>query len=670
MVDPSGLALLAGRLWVAEDRTLPKRAVAWDLATRKVVREVFGNPAYGGPGAGFDPKDPTHWVGEGAAWTLDFERRTAECRGILGWTATGPMHWRFIRQEGRTYLLGMGMANVLTVLQDDGTLRPAALWASCHHFSYAYDWHPPAAFVDAFTAAYPQLNYKAGTWGRPDHGPGMLWVDRNGDGAMQQEEFEFSGAANLEGGSWGHDLSDLTLRLPGDAAGKPLVATLKPDGVDARGVPRYPRLAAAVAAAARLQDPPRFNGGFRNVSSATRGGDLVVLSEPMTCWSPDGRLQWRYPNRWSNVHGSHGAPLPETGVIQGALFVLGMAPLDDRTDVFVINGNHGRFFVLTSDGLYLDEMFNDCRVAQTVDDKLIGGECFGGVFGRADDGGYWLQTGGNGFRVYRVKGLDRLRRAQGEVSVEARHLLAAQRRAERRQVGTAAAKIARLERLERPPAGDGSGNGWPTGEPLVWDRPGGAYRVAVRLGCDATHLYVRYEVADPSPWVNKGTDWTLLFKTGDSVDLQLGTDPSADPRRKGPVPGDLRLLMAPMGTQTVAVLYRHRVPGTKQGMAFSSPWRTETVDVVKRLEGVKIAVQKGGDAYRLEAAIPLAELGLDPKAGGPWKADLGVIYGDDAGTVNLSRNYWANEVTGLVNDVPGEIMLNPDLWGTLKMEGL
>jgi hypothetical protein len=498
----------------------------------------------------------------------------------------------------------------------------------------------------------------------------MLWVDRNGDGAMQQVEFEFSGAANLEGGSWGHDVSDLTLRLPGDAAGKPLVATLKPDGVDAWGVPRYPRLAEAVAAAARLQDPPRFNGGFRNVSSATRGGDLVVLSEPMTCWSPDGRLQWRYPNRWSNVHGSHGAPLPETGVIQGALFVLGMAPVDDRTDVFIINGNHGRFFVLTSDGLYLDEMFNDCRVAQTVDDKLIGGECFGGVFGRADDGGYWLQTGGNGFRVYRVKGLDRLRRAQGDVSVEPRHLLAAQRRAERRQVGTAAAKVARLERLERSPAGDGSGNGWPTGEPLVWDRPGGAYRVAVRLGCDATNLYVRYEVTDPSPWVNNGTDWTLLFKTGDSADLQLGTDPAADPRRKGPVPGDIRLLMAPMGTQTVAVLYRHRVPGTKQGMAFSSPWRTETVDVVKRLEGVKIGVQKGGDAYRLEAAIPLAELGLDPKAGGPWKADLGVIYGDDAGTVNLSRNYWANEVTGLVNDVPGEIMLNPDLWGTLKREGL
>jgi len=38
--------------------------------------------------------------------------------------------------------------------------------------------------------------------------------------------------------------------------------------------------------------------------------------------------------------------------------------------------------------------------------------------------------------------------------------------------------------------------------------------------------------------VNNGKDWTTLFKSGDSVDLQLGTDPRADPARRGPVPGD------------------------------------------------------------------------------------------------------------------------------------
>ncbi|MBA3686531.1 MAG: hypothetical protein H0W72_15015, partial [Planctomycetes bacterium] len=45
MATPSGLALLGERLWVAEDRTSPKRAVAWDLAKRSVVRQIFGNPA-------------------------------------------------------------------------------------------------------------------------------------------------------------------------------------------------------------------------------------------------------------------------------------------------------------------------------------------------------------------------------------------------------------------------------------------------------------------------------------------------------------------------------------------------------------------------------------------------------------------------------------------------
>ena len=191
----------------------------------------------------------------------------------------------------------------------------------------------------------------------------------------------------------------------------------------------------------------------------------------------------------------------------------------------------------------------------------------------------------------------------------------------------------------------------------------------VRIGVTTNLLCLSYAVrSDASPWVNNGKDWTLLFKTGDSIDLQLGTEASANPRRKGPAPGDLRLLIAPMGTQTVAVVYRHRVPGTKQGMVFNSPWRSETVDVVKRLDRAKVGVKPAGNGYRVEAAIPLEDLGFAPREGGSWKADFGVIYGDDAGTVNLLRSYWSNHATGLVNDVPGEIMLQPEFWGTLSEE--
>ncbi len=48
--------------------------------------------------------------------------------------------------------------------------------------------------------------------------------------------------------------------------------------------------------------------------------------------------------------------------------------------------------------------------------------------------------------------------------------------------------------------------------------------------------------------------------------------------------------------------------------------------------------------------------------------DFGVIYGDEEGTINLLRSYWSNPSTGLVNDVPGETMISPGLWGTLRFE--
>ena len=33
------------------------------------------------------------------------------------------------------------------------------------------------------------------------------------------------------------------------------------------------------------------------------------------------------------------------------------------------------------------------------------------------------------------------------------------------------------------------------------------------------------------------------------------------------------------------------------------------------------------------------------------------------GTNRDARVYWSNKATGLVNDVPGEIMVQPNLWG-------
>ena len=256
---------------------------------------------------------------------------------------------------------------------------------------------------------------------------------------------------------------------------------------------------------------------------------------------------------------------------------------------------------------------------------------------------------------------------KGTVQVTPEQLAAAERNRARKLAEEPKSKDAVAATLKNTPTIDGKDNDWPTEFTLSWDR-NGRFPVKVKCAFDAANLYLFYEVEDDSPWANNGKDWTTLFKTGDSVDLQFGTNTRRVDRR-GPVPGDLRLLIAPSGGQPLAVLYQHRVPGARTPVTFTCPWRSETVDVVHKIDTAKIAVTKENNRYRVEASIPLAELGLKEVAGKKYRADFGVIYGDPEGTINQLRSYWSNTATGLVNDVPGEIMLTPNLWGSLKMGG-
>jgi hypothetical protein len=457
----------------------------------------------------------------------------------------------------------------------------------------------------------------------------------------------------------------LTIHIPARVKGRTVIVTLAPDGYHPGGAPRYPKLNDACAAGVPVGLP-----GCQLETTVDRFGNLICNSDPwMQSFAPDGHLLWRYANQWSNVHGSHNAPLPETGVLQGSLFFQGCTKMDETSDIFIVNGNHGRFFALTSDGLYFDEMFKDVRLGGSRDAYWVGGECFGGYFARSEkDGNYYLQTGGDGYRVFRLHGIKDAKRSEGTVKVSPEQLAAAERNRARKMAVEQKPKDAVASLLKKAPTIDGKDNDWPKEYTLTWDR-NGRFPVKVKCAFDAENLYLFYNVEDDSPWVNNGKDWTTLFKTGDSVDLQLGTNTGAPPDRRGPVPGDLRLLIAPSEGQPLAVLYQHRVPGAKNPVTFTCPWRSETVDVVRKVEKARIAVTKENNRYYLEAAIPLAELGLKDPAGKKFKTDFGVIYGDPEGTINSLRSYWSNTATGLVNDVPGEIMLSPNLWGTLKMGG-
>jgi hypothetical protein len=147
----------------------------------------------------------------------------------------------------------------------------------------------------------------------------------------------------------------------------------------------------------------------------------------------------------------------------------------------------------------------------------------------------------------------------------------------------------------------------------------------------------------------------------------LGTDASANGKRGDPGIGDLRLLISVLDNKPTAVLYRWKTNGEKRIQTFNSPWRKINLDWVEQVKDAEISIVRRNNAYIVEASIPLQTLGFNPEAGKSYKLDMGVIYSDPTGTNRAARIYWSNKATGLVNDVPGEIMATPNLWGTAKL---
>ena len=677
MVNPRGLTVLNNTLWVTEDRWNPKRALAWDLKNKTVKNELFGNPHYGSSGGGFDFDDHSKWIALSSLWNVDFANKKAKPTSIMG-TKTGrlegyykePFRYMFYKESGRTFLITSGKIAMVCELMSDGSVKDLMAMGGLHLFAYGCNWKLPPALFEALPEKYKkyaEVTYKSNEC----RNLGILWVDKNGDGKMQKEEFDFHEGYKGYSSYWGSNQQDLTFYMPlSEFKGSDVkILKLEPNGFHPGGAPKYPKLSEAVKNSASWQQSVKLKNGTNHPTTVDRFNRVIYNTDPkMLALSTDGKLLWHFPNQWVGVHGSHKAPLPETGVMQGNLFFLGCAPLDDKSDVFILNGNHGRFSVMTSDGLYLDEMFRDVRTGRDRNYMMIGGEPFGGFFGKSKkDGKYYLQTSGDGYRIYNVNGLDKIVRKSGSLTITEEQIMAAERKVSRKVIAENVVKEATVSKTEKTIKVDGNTRDWQNSYTAEWDKSG-LYKVKVKMAFDSQNLYLYYNVSDDTPWINNGTDWTTLFKTGDSVDLQIAINNKANPKRRGPVEGDIRLLIGQHNNNPIAVLYRHRLKKKDNPMTFTSPWRSETVDSVAKLDSAQIKVKVGGAHYEIEAAIPLKDLGIKSLTGKKLIGDLGVVYGDDKGTINFLRNYWSNKATGLVNDVPGEIMLSPANWGTIKFK--
>ena len=394
----------------------------------------------------------------------------------------------------------------------------------------------------------------------------------------------------------------------------------------------------------------------------------------------DGRQLWKYPNTFSGVHGSHKAPAPEVGLIRGAFGLVGNAVLPKPVGgIWAINGNIGEWHVLTEDGFYLTRLFQgdpfktqwpDQAVPGAILDNVppgLGGEDFGGSMRQGADGKVYIQAGKTGLWNVEVTGLETIQEVPGgKVTMADDDVKTAQTFREKQLQVAEGNKKHTIRKATVAFSGDLDADfkGLEEAEKPAFERQSGT-RVRVAMARDEANLYLGWEVQDDSPWINGADAPEFLYARGDTVDLQLGTDPAADKKREEPVKGDLRLSIGNFKGQPTAVVYR-KVADEKKPKTFSSGVIKEYVmDSVVVLAEAKVSVKVDGKRYVVEAAIPLASLGLKVTDGLTLRGDFGATHGDKSGADTALRTYWNNQNTGIVNDEVFELKMEPANWGEI-----
>lgn len=665
MTRPQGLALDdKGQLWVAEADHLPKRISVWTAGTGKLVEARYGPPHYGGGGT-IDPLDKTRFfyaTFEGVMeFKLDWANGTSRLHAVVcrqdiqrfarmpgeNWLPETPL-----RVGGRTYLIGgyqgglRGNTYTATFLLDETThiARPVSYVGSDR-------WWPNIAKDKAIVALAPDKKNEQF----------LAWSDLNNDGQPQPEEFTYrvfdetfvgrNGETRKTFGYRDFNVnSDLSLQGSwGITVPTPLI---RPDGV-----PIYD-LAKARFAITPTQELVAGEDGY-DTRPLKDGSSLVGL---LSAWRKN-KLLWSYPER-------RGEPPQFPGDIVDPTRLLGpvvTAALGDAGQWYAVNAEKGNIFLFTADGLFIQELGGDMRVKPLIrfpearrglvmENISFEDEHFHPTVTQTQAGEIYLVAGKEHSSIFRLAGFENIRRrAFGTVQLTPAAMapLPETRVTKARQQGRATTYV---NLLTAPPKVDGKLDDWSAG--TRWQEIGNAGLAAVTVSGD--RLYAAFKTSDPHLLDNDAVNPTFMFKNGGSIDLMIGTDATADPRRTSPVKGDLRLLVTKVKGRPVAMLYRAVVPGTqeKNRVLFESPIGKVWFDRVDDLSGQLHLAQNGGN---VEFSVPLSALSFSPQAGESVLADFGILRGNGAQTIQ--RLYWNNFNTSIVSDIPGEARLQPANWG-------
>jgi hypothetical protein len=691
---PQGLAIdEKQQLWVTENDFQPKRVSIWTL-DGKFVRAFYGPGRYGGGGS-LDPRDKTRFYYDGIEFKLDWKTGANEPVAVFSRSGqddvsslmrAGPPQTP-IYVEDRQYMTNCYNSNP-TGGQPSGTiwLMKNSVAVPVAALGRADDWELLKG--DQFKPRWPEgVDLK----GDRAKNPALFaWSDLNGDTRVQPDEVTMI-KATTGGVTVASDLSFLDSRVDEKAM------RFAPRSFTPQGVPVY-ELSAGETLASGAQSPAS-SGGDQTMIGPDGWTVLTVAPQPLAREGfggvKKGEALWSYPSLWPGLHASHEAPVPERpGEVTGGTRLLGDFINPQKSDagpIWAINGNMGNVYLLTADGLFVSRLFQDSRVGKPwsmpkaergalLNEVTLHDENFFPTITQTSDGAVYLCDGARTSLV-RVDGLENIRRLPPtDLRVTADDLKSAaawrvQAEAQRPAARGSGTLIVALRKDS--PVVDGKLDDWTGADWAVIDRRGTAanfnsdskpYDITGAVTISGDRLYAAFRTQDAELLKNSGETPNAPFKTGGCLDLMLGTNPAADPKRPRPAAGDERLLVTQVNGKTLALLYRAVVPGTKEPVPFSSPWRTITLD---RVDDVSADVQlasgvekndKGKVASALyEFSVPLAALGLKPADNQAIKGDIGILRGN--GFQTLQRVYWNNKATAITADVPSEAELTPALWG-------
>lgn len=671
MLRPCGLTVdAAGKLWVAERDHAPRRVSVWDTTTGQLLGDLLGPGSYAVMGAA-DLQHP-RWVStHSTVFDVDYAtgkvttlgtpvRIDAAARqfGVDGGRWAKNLHFRHVCGEIYLIALGRSITGIFHFDPQTMTARPVAVLAAGNLAPQVVGAFGPAMFPENEREAFTKI------WSSTE----VVWTDRNHDGRVQLDELAGgSPPGGRHGLYWGAYVDDeLTVWTAGPYNGS--VFRIPVEKWLDRGVPQYPP-----PDQHQTLFTPLWNSANGSVMPAPDKKSVYLIEqqggggrgggnkEAISRYTLDGRRMWAYRKTWTGFALS--SPLFQPGYVIGAMKFIGQAKLESGIELIGVNGYHGQFNLLAGNGLWVAALGTDNRFSPRMGPNTYFCENFSGFFFRnKDNGKCYLIAGETDTRITEIGGLETIRTGTANVTLSRTDHAKAVALASRRGMSHTAAATLLLGRVNDL-------GKWKPAATAKLD--GGAGRTAaIALGYDHQFLHAFFDVKDDSPLKNTGGDAAMLFKTGDSVNLNLATDPRAAPNRDEPVAGDVRLLVTVVDEKPLVVLYE---PVVRAGMekaprTFSSPTGSLTFDRVTALTDAKVTFQRRADGYRLVASMPLADLHLKLVPGIKLRGDAGVLFSNPGGNITTLRAFLFNKDTQITQDIPSEARLEPAKWGELEVK--